>query len=44
MTAPIDHKEWAKRIIALVESGVRVNPANVIMARAALSMPAERAV
>lgn len=37
-TSPVDHKAWARRIVARVEAGERVNRTSLSMARSALRM------
>lgn len=37
--APVDHKAWAKRLIARHEAGERLNPTTLRFAREALGMP-----
>lgn len=39
-TSPVDHKAWARRIVARAEAGERVNRASLSMARSALRLGA----
>lgn len=39
-TSPVDHKAWARRIVARAEAGERVNRASLSMARGALRLGA----